>query len=810
MPAWEVFRSEAAFLNFQREFSCFTELKQGERMPRPATAVTDRISYQIVQGIFSPADRCMRWAARFIVLACFVSPLFAIAQSESKKPSDTIQKTESKNTDAQKLPRVTTTVEVHDVVKDDYFSGATTAGSLDGTLLKETPLSVTSITRAVLSDQVARVLSDVVKNDASVGEDYAPVGYYGDFEIRGFPLDLATALQIDGMTIAGEQDVPLENKESVEIVKGVAGVESGVASSGGLIDYVTKEPSAKQHPAIDMATDHRGTSYGALDVGHVFQGGLEPGVRLNLAGEDMHTYVQHADGWRGMGAADSVLRLGASTNLFSDFEYQHKVQRSEAGYQLLGGTTVPEPVFPSTMLGYQSWSKPNTFDVFNAGSRLEHRFNPKWTGRLNGSYSHSLIDDNVIWPYGPALDANGNSLCPDAPYYFFCPDGSYEIYDYRSPGELRIDAVGEALVTGHITTGKIAQDVFGGGSLFHRSVDLSSSIVYTPLGVENVFQPNIAYAPESPYQQADPATLADFDHQASGILQDRVHFPAGVTALAGGRFVRVGDFNYAKARTLWLPQYALTYALVKDMTLYGNYGVLLSLGQQAPWWVDNANQFLDPFSTRQAEVGVKYERQILLTADLFRMRQPFFYPRVIQVPDAFCTSNLSTGGSIAPGDLCFESDGHETHDGVELSAQGKAAGWLQLTGSATAMNAKSTGTGTAAFDHKQVINVPRVHTTLFADMLVPHTSGLHLMPGWSYTSTKEATRDDAVSVPGYNLFNLGARYTPRGEQGHMTLRLYADNIFNKRYWKDTGASYGDTFIHQGAPATVRLSAHYVF
>ena len=145
------------------------------------------------------------------------------------------------------------------------------------------------------------MLSDVVKNDASVGEDYAPVGYYGDFEIRGFPHRSGHGLQINGMTIAGEQDVPLENKESVEIVKGIAGVESGVASAGGLIDYVTKEPSATQHPAIDLATDHRGTSYGALDVGHVFQGSLEPGVRLNLAGEDIHTYVQHADGWRGDG-----------------------------------------------------------------------------------------------------------------------------------------------------------------------------------------------------------------------------------------------------------------------------------------------------------------------------------------------------------------------------------------------------------------------------------------------------------------------------------------------------------------------------
>ncbi|HKI11299.1 MAG TPA: hypothetical protein VKA02_04235 [Candidatus Acidoferrum sp.] len=35
------------------------------------------------------------------------------------------------------------------------------------------------------------------------------------------------------------------------------------------------------------------------------------------------------------------------------------------------------------------------------------------------------------------------------------------------------------------------------------------------------------------------------------------------------------------------------------------------------------------------------------------------------------------------------------------------------------------------------------------------------MPGWSYTGPKEATRDDAVSVPGYNLVNIGAPTTVR-------------------------------------------------
>jgi len=188
------------------------------------------------------------------------------------------------------------------------------------------------------------------------------------------------------------------------------------------------------------------------------------------------------------------------------------------------------------------------------------------------------------------------------------------------------------------------------------------------------------------------------------------------------------------------------------------------------------------------------------------MRAPFFYPKAIQAPDSFCTASEFNG----PGDLCFEMQGRETHDGVEINAEGKAASWLRLSASASAIRALSSDTGTPAFDNKQVLNVPHLRTAIFADMALPHTHGLHLMPGWGYTGRKEATRDDSVSVAGYNLFNLGARFTPGGEQGRVTLRLYADNIADKHYWKDTGANYGDTFIHLGAPTTVRLSAHYTF
>ncbi len=729
----------------------------------------------------------------------------------------------------QTLPHVNTTVVVHGDVKDDYLSNTISAGTLSGLPLSETPLNALSITQEQLSDQQARLLSDVVKNDASVGEDYAPVGYYGDYEIRGFPIDLATGLEINGMTIAGEQDVPLENKERVEILDGIDSVESGVASAGGVIDFVTKKPEAIQ--AIDLATDHRGSELGDLDLGHLFGARKQVGARVTMLGERIQSYVNDADGWRAMGAGAADWKLTPKAILNANFEYQHKVEKSVCGYQLLGGTTVPDlsRVYPSTMLGEQSWMKPNTFDTYNTGSRLDYDLPKAWHAFAQGSFSHSLIDDNVVYAYGCGYEA----VCQgSAPSYFFAPDGGYDIYDYRDPGELRIDAEAESLATGQVRTGAVTQVLAAGGELFRRSVQqpgapptgapgaVQDGAVYTYVGSENIYQPIVPEPIENPVQSAGPRALWEDDHQSAGLVQDQVQLPGRIQLLAAGRIDSLRDNNYSLTATspgtpptlshklLWLPQYAATFTPVRNLMLYGNYSVMLSLGPQGPWWVDNANQFLAPFFTREAEVGAKYDpgQRLLISADYFHMRAPFIYPKVISAPDAFCTANEFT----APGDLCFESQGHETHDGVEVGAEGKAATWMQVSASVAGIHALSSDTGTPTFDNKQVINVPRVRTAFFADVALPHLIGFRLMPGWSYTARKEATRDDAVSVAGYNLFNLGARYTPGGEQGRVTFRLYADNITDKRYWKDTGASYGDTFIHLGAPATVRLSAHYTF
>ena len=757
---------------------------------------------------------------------------------------------------AQKPAPVTTTITVHGDINGDYLPEALTVGTLDGASIQEAPLSATVITRDLLSDQVSRLLSDVVKNDASVTDDYVPIGYYGDYQIRGFPLDLATGLEINGMTIAGEQDVPLENKECVEFLKGIAGVESGVASAGGLIDYVTKSPAAIK--ALDLATDHRGTSYGAVDLGRLFGRHQQLGARVNLAGERIVPYMNDTNGWRAVGAGAANWKPTSKTTLKGDFEYQHKTERDGSGYQLLGGTALPDihHIYPSTMLGDQPWGPADTYDTFNTSVRLNHSFSPNWTAFAAAGFSHSLINDNVLYVYGCYNETECNAASPPYPW-FFAPDGTYDVYDYRDPGELRIDAQAEAMLTGHIRLAAIALDIAAGGVLFRRSVQqpgyytlaspyspdgiVQDGAVYTYVGSENIYQPIAPLSQESPYQYAGPRRLWEDSHQSSGVIEGRIQL------IAGGRADRLRDNNYSLVATtpcvpsatmgpandpcpttydaegqpsysvpnsptisdklVWLPQYAVTFSPRDNLTLYSNYGVVLSLGPQAPFWAADGSQFLSPFFTRQAELGAKYEpgRRILLTAALFHMRAPFFYPNYPTL-GANCLGTPTS--SAAP--LCFESQGRETHSGIELNAQGKAANWLRLFVSATAMNALSTATGTDAFNNKQVINVPHLNASAFADLTLPWVAGLHLMPGCSFVTRKEATRDDQVSVPAVNLFNLGLRYTPGGEHGRITFRLYADNIADKRYWSDTGASYGDTFVWVGAPTTVRLSAHYTF
>ena len=42
-------------------------------------------------------------------------------------------------------------------------------------------------------------MSELAREDAALGDNYAPVGYYQNIAIRGYPLDLGSGYRINGL-----------------------------------------------------------------------------------------------------------------------------------------------------------------------------------------------------------------------------------------------------------------------------------------------------------------------------------------------------------------------------------------------------------------------------------------------------------------------------------------------------------------------------------------------------------------------------------------------------------------------------------
>jgi len=119
--------------------------------------------------------------------------------------------------DENKVSRLETITVKAQAAENVYFQPKVNLSGFTQQNLAEIPASIHTVTAERIADQHARTVTDVVKNDASVGDGYAPIGYYSNFIMRGFALNLGSSYLLNGNLLRGEQNVALENKEQVEI-----------------------------------------------------------------------------------------------------------------------------------------------------------------------------------------------------------------------------------------------------------------------------------------------------------------------------------------------------------------------------------------------------------------------------------------------------------------------------------------------------------------------------------------------------------------------------------------------------------------
>ncbi|MYM36332.1 TonB-dependent siderophore receptor [Duganella sp. FT50W] len=664
-------------------------------------------------------------------------------------------------------------------------TSASVAGFGNAPLL-DTPASVSVLTAQQMLDLQIRSTTDAARYDASLSDAYNAVGYAEQFSIRGFKLDNASSYRKDGMAIAGDTQIPLENKERLEVLKGLSGLQAGVAAPGGIVNYVTKRPTDTPLRTVVLEARERGTLYGALDLGGRFDN-TDFGYRVNVAGERLRSYIKGADGNRKFVSAAFDWRLSPQALLQVDADYQRKSQITAPGYQLLNNATLPN-VPADQLLNDQPWSRPVETTSSNVGARFSYQFSPDWNATLSANQHHFKRDDYTAFPYG----CGAQDLAPG-----FCGNGDYDVYNYISLGEKKSPLTAQALLQGRFATAAITH-AFTAGASFFKNSEKWGDYLYDYSGTSNIYHPvMVAPAPGS----SQPVSERRRDNERALFAQDIVSLNEQLKLHAGARYVQlkrdeyVGvDQNnvvlpYAHTDTgFWLPNVALVYAVRPNVSTYVSYAQGLEHGGVAPMGTNNEHRALAPGKSKQVEVGIKADIRPDLSASvsLFQIRKGLEY-------------------TDAAND--FVRNGEAQNRGLELGLAGQATRDLLVGFSATALNTRQSGTGSPELDGKRVTDVAAFKSSVYADYAVQAVAGLKVGANWIYSGKKAFDAANTVFVPKYHVVNLSASYATRVGGINTTFRANIDNAFDKFYWRDVTPDLGG-YLMPGAPRTARISATF--
>ncbi|PHV06888.1 TonB-dependent siderophore receptor [Janthinobacterium sp. BJB412] len=659
---------------------------------------------------------------------------------------------------------------------------ASVAGFGDAPLL-QTPASVSVLSSQQMYDRDIRSTTDAARYDASISDAYNAVGYAEQFSIRGFKLDNASSYRKDGLAIPADTQIPLENKERLEVLKGLGGLQAGLAAPGGIVNYVTKRPTAGALRSVLFEVRERGTVYGAVDLGGRFED-ERFGYRINAAAERLRSHIKGADGNRKFVSAAFDWQISPQALLQVDADYQTKSQVSVPGFQLIGGTELPR-IAADTMLNNQAWSKPVDTTSSNLGVRFEYRFSPEWKASFSANQHHFKRDDYTAFPYG----CTAQLLFPG-----YCSNGDYDVYDYVSLGEKKSPLAAQAMLQGRFATGALRHEFTGGASFYKNSEKWGDSVYEYLPQPSNIYHP---VAMPSSGLTSGPVTERRSDNERALFAQDIVGLGEQFKLHAGVRYAQVkrdefvasGSPNTKVDSGFWLPNVALVYSPQATLALYGSYSQGLEHGGIAPKQTSNQNRALDPSKSKQLEVGVKSE----LTPDLSVSAALFQIRKGLEYTDD--TSNT------------FVRNGVEQHRGLELEVNGKLSRALAVGASVAALNTQQSGTGRAELDGKRVTNVAAFKSTVYADYAVPQLAGLKLNANWQYSGKKAFDAANTLMVPAYHVVNLGAAYATRIAGTATTLRAHVDNAFDKSYWRDVTPDLGG-YLFPGAKRSFRVSAQF--
>jgi len=700
------------------------------------------------------------------------------------------------------------------IVVEAHGANPAASGSLGGfssTPVESLPLAIDTIRAADLLERGVNSLSSAIRTDPSVGDNYNTFGYVEALQVRGFTLNELLNYQRDGMTVSSHVPVALENKESIEILKGASGMLAGSSAPGGLVNYVLKQPTATTLAQIDSTISERGSALVHGDFGGHLGNQPDFGYRINVAAEERRPEVDHAWSRRTLLSGFFDWHAAPGTLVQAEFEHQKVREISVPAFALVDSnnsqtaTTLPAPIDPRINLNSQPWTQPFESTATSASLRLEQALAPDWELALRAATQRSTTNDRIAFPDGCSyVNAGLNSnLPPPNTYYLLnglCSNYNVDIYQYVSDDEVRNTNATDAHVHGRARLAGASHEITFGIKATRYSERYPPLQVYNYVGTESVFAP-VAFAANATPMNPN----ANLDTNLYELYAfDVAHFAQRWSSWLGARYTRITEDSslIPSAYTTTLqatslqqhlatPWVGLGYAPWIGGFVYASAGSGVEVANvpNKPAFA-NPGQALPAQRSRQAELGFKQHAggNWSWDAALFRITKPF-------------ADNVAT----AAGLLQLAGAREERHQGLELAADWRPLAALQLRASTAFIDAKTTRAVNPAWVGKGTSNVAPVSASVQETWSPGPVPGLAWSNIWTYAGHKTVLPDGSVDLPAYWQWDTSLRYAVSAGNLHWVWRAGVDNLTARSYWREAPtASWGSIYLFPAQARSARL------
>lgn len=232
------------------------------------------------------------------------------------------------------------------------------------------------------------------------------------------------------------------------------------------------------------------------------------------------------------------------------------------------------------------------------------------------------------------------------------------------------------------------------------------------------------------------------------------------------------------------PSFGINYTFDPRVAVYANHTEEFVEGGIVGSKYQNHGTTLDPYKTKQNEIGVKFK-----TGDFFHKVSYFDIKKANAV-------DVTKPGFTKPFLL---ADGEARHKGFEYTATGTLAEKWNLIGGFMHLNAKQKTTS-AATNGKRPNGVPEWSANLGVEYKANDDFSV-LMRG-NYVGSSYVL-NEKYGVPSYFTLDAGVNYKTSLNSTPVTLRAMCYNVTDKKYWAPSVNT-----LHFGGPRTFMLSAEF--